>query len=50
MGKVVWLDDEVMDKLKVKAGRLGIPFSNPNNVIRVILRLKPLPGPTHKPD
>ncbi len=49
MSKVIRIDDEVFRKLQEKAAELGIPFSSPNNVLRIILGLPSLPGPSHQP-
>ena len=47
MSKVIRIDDEVMDKLKAIAKERNIPFSNPNNIIRICLGLKPLTTTKH---
>lgn len=48
-GKVIRIDGDVLALLKAKATELRIPFSNENNVLRILLGLVPLTGPTHKP-
>ncbi|MDD4987254.1 MAG: hypothetical protein PHQ43_16075 [Dehalococcoidales bacterium] len=44
-----WLDGEVLGRIKEIAESLGIPFSNPNNVLRIVLGLPPHDGYIHQP-
>ncbi len=49
MSKVIRIDDDVFAKLQKIATKKNIPFSNPNNILRIALKLKPLTGSTHTP-
>ena len=48
MPKVIRVDDDVMKDLKKRAAELQIPFSNPNNIIRIALGLEPLREQRHQ--
>lgn len=54
MGRVktspVRLDEEVQERLKWFAGELQVPFSTPNNIMRILLGLSPMKGIAHRPD
>ena len=46
---VVRLDEAVFQKLQGKAAKWEIPFSNANNILRIILKLEPLDRKRHQP-
>jgi len=50
MPEVIRIDSEVFKKLQEKAKELGIPFSSPNNILRIVLGLEPIKGPRHQPE
>ncbi len=49
MSKVIRIDNEVYKNLQIGAVANGIPFTNPNNVLRIMLGLSPLKSERHKP-
>ena len=40
MSKVIRIDAEVLKALRDKAIELNMPFSNPNNILKIVLKLK----------
>lgn len=46
--KVIRIDSEVYQALQRKAEEKNIPFSNANNIIRLVLNLEPLKSPRHQ--
>ena len=49
MSKVIRIDDDVFKALQDEATKHGIPFSNPNNILRIVLGLEPLSSKRHTP-
>jgi hypothetical protein len=49
ISKTIRVDHEVFKKLQALAVANGIPFSTPNNVLRILFGLPPLKGIRHKP-